>query len=169
MNKQMLKDKVAIITGASSGIGKATAELFADEGASVVLTGIDQEELNEVVEKIQAKGQNAFGILVDVTDADKVSTVFQQAVDQFGAIDILINNAGVVDSDAIDEIDDETMQKVFDVNYFGPSRYVREALKYLLPKDQGVIINITSVNGEHPINGVAYAASKGALNVLTHT
>lgn len=166
MNKQMLKDKVAIITGASSGIGKATAELFADEGASVVLTGIDQEELNEVVEKIQAKGQNAFGILVDVTDADKVSTVFQQAVDQFGAIDILINNAGVVDGDAID---DETMQKVFDVNYFGPSRYVREALKYLLPKDQGVIINITSVNGEHPINGVAYAASKGALNVLTHT
>lgn len=168
MSKQMLKGKVSIITGASSGIGRATAELFAEEGASVVLTGINQAELNEVVEGIRAKGQNALGILADVTDAGKVPIVFQQAIDQFGDIDILINNAGIVDGDAIDEVDDETMQKVFDVNYFGPSRYVREALKYLLPKDNGVIINITSVNGEHPINGVAYAASKGALNVLTH-
>ncbi len=168
MGKFMLENKVAIITGASSGIGKATAELFAEEGAAVFITEIDEQQLNEVVEEITAKGMQAAGMVADVTDPAKVSEVFERAVEQFGGIDILINNAGVVDGDAIDEIEDERMQAIFDVNYFGPARYVREALKYFLPKDDGVIINVTSVNGKHPINGVAYASSKGALNTLTH-
>lgn len=167
MEKQMLKDKVAIVTGASSGIGQAIAQVFAEEGAAVALIGRNESNLNNAVNQIKSKGQKAIGILADVTSKEDITRVFDTTIQTFGDLDILINNAGISDEYAIDETTDEWIDHVLDVNLSAPMRYAREALKYFMPKNDGVIINITSVNGDRPIGGAAYTSSKGALNTLT--
>jgi NAD(P)-dependent dehydrogenase (short-subunit alcohol dehydrogenase family) len=163
----MLVGKVAIITGAGSGMGQSMAELFADEGASVVITDINAEALNKAVEGIKAKGLKAIGIVADVSSKDDTKKVFETTLAEFGGLDILINNAGIGEQNLIEETTDELMEQVMNVNLNAPMRYIREALKIFLPKDDGVIINITSVNGTRPFCGASYTASKGALNTLT--
>ncbi|WP_242703960.1 SDR family NAD(P)-dependent oxidoreductase [Candidatus Enterococcus moelleringii] len=167
MEKYMLEGKVAVITGASYGMGRTIAELFADEGASVVLTARGKDKLDEVVAGIQAKGQKAMGIVADIGSTEDTKRVFAETVKAFGDLDILVNNAGLGEQTMIDETTDEWMQQVMNINLAGPMRYIREALPYFLPKNDGVIINVSSVNGERPICGAAYTATKGALNTLT--
>lgn len=167
MERQMLADKVAIITGASSGMGRSMAELFADEGAAVVITDLNAEQLNEVVEGIKIKGQRAIGVVADVGSTEDTKKVFETALSELGDLDILINNAGIGEQNLIEETTDEWMEHVMNVNFNGPMRYIREAVKIFLPKDDGVIINITSVNGTRPFCGASYTSSKGALNTLT--
>lgn len=167
MDAQMLKDKVAIITGASYGMGQTMAELFAEEGAAVVLTARHQDKLDAVVEGIRAKGGRAVGVVADVTSAEDTERVFETAVKEFGTLDILINNAGIGEQKMIDETDDAWAHYVTDINLIGPMRYIREALKIFMPKNDGVIINISSVNGTRPFCGATYTATKGALNTLT--
>lgn len=167
MENQMLKGKVAIITGASYGMGQSMAELFAEEGASVVLTARGREKLDMVVEGIQAKGGNAIGVVADVCSKEDTERVFQETLRKFGDVDILINNAGIGEQKMIDETDDEWMMYVMNTNLGGPMRYIREALKIFLPKNEGVIINVSSVNGTRPFCGATYTSTKGALNTLT--
>lgn len=167
MDKHMLKGKTAIITGASYGMGQAIAELFAEEGASVMLTARGEEQLTAVVEDLKGKGYQAAGIVADICSAEDTTRVFQKTVQEFGDIDILINNAGIGEQTIIDETSDEWMLHVVNTNLGGPMRYIREALKYFLPKNDGVIINISSVNGVRPFCGATYTATKGALNTLT--
>lgn len=167
MDAQMLKDKVAIITGASYGMGRTMAELFAEEGAAVVLTARHQDKLDAVVQGIRAKGGRAVGVVADVTSAEDTARVFEAAVKEFSTLDILINNAGIGEQKMIDETDDAWAHYVTDINLIGPMRYIREALKIFLPKNDGVIINISSVNGTRPFCGATYTATKGALNTLT--
>lgn len=163
----MLENKVAIVTGASAGIGKAIAQLYAEEGASVVLVGRNKKNLNDTVKEIKDKGEKAIGILADVTSSEDITKVFDTTIKMFGDLDILVNNAGISDEYAIDETTDEWIDHVLDVNLKAPICYAKEAIKYFLPKNDGVIINITSVNGVRPIGGAAYTSSKGALNTLT--
>ena len=146
MDAQMLQGKVAIITGASYGMGRTIAEVFAEEGASVVITARHAEQLNEVVEGIRAKGGRALGVVADVCSTEDTKKVFKTAIDEFGDLDILINNAGIGEQKIIDETDDEWMMYVMNTNLGGPMRYIREALKVFLPKNE---------------------ATKGALNTLT--
>ena len=153
MEQQMLKDKVAIITGASYGMGRTMAELFADEGAAVVITARHAQQLNEVVDGIRAKGGKAVGVVADVCSTEDTKKVFETALREFGDVDILINNAG---------IGEQWMMYVMNTNLGGPMRYIREALKIFLPKNDGVIINISSVNGARPFCGAT-----GGLNTLT--
>lgn len=167
MEQQMLKGKVAVITGASYGMGQTMAELFAEEGASVVLTARGEEKLKEVVEKIKRNGGKAIGVVADTTSTADTKRVFEETIKHFGDLDILVNNAGIGEQKMIDETDDEWMMYVMDTNLGGPMRYIREALKIFLPKDDGVIINISSVNGSRPFCGATYTATKGALNTLT--
>lgn len=167
MDKHMLKGKTAIITGASYGMGQAIAELFAEEGASVMLTARGEEQLTAVVEDLKGKGYQAAGIVADICSAEDTTRVFQKTVQDFGDIDILVNNAGIGEQTIIDETSDEWMLHVMNTNLGGPMRYIREALKYFLPKNDGVIINISSVNGVRPFCGATYTATKGALNTLT--
>lgn len=167
MDIKMLDGKVAIITGASYGMGKTMAELFAEEGASVVLTARHENELDEVVSGIRAKGGKAIGVVADVTSVEDTKRVFETTLKEFGDLDILINNAGIGEQKLIDDTDDEWLEHVSSVNLAAPMRHIREALKIFLPKNDGVIINITSVNGERPFCGAAYTATKGALNTLT--
>lgn len=167
MDTKMLDGKVAIITGASYSMGQTMAELFADEGASVVLTARHEEELDKVVEGIRSKGDKAIGIAADVTSPEDTKRVFETTLKEFGDLDILINNAGIGEQKLIDDTDDAWLEHVAAVNLAGPVRHIREALKIFLPKNEGVIINITSVNGTRPFCGAAYTATKGALNTLT--
>lgn len=163
----MLDGKVAIITGSSYGMGRSMAELFAEEGAKVVLTARNADKLDPVVEGIREAGGEAIGVTADVTSAEDTERVFKTCLDTFGDLDILINNAGIGEQKMIDETDDEWVDLVCQTNLIGPMRNIREALKVFLPKNEGVIINISSVNGTRPFCGAAYTSTKGALNTLT--
>ncbi len=156
-----------LFTGASYGMGQTMAELFAEEGASVVLTARGRDKLDAVVEGIRAKGGKAIGVAADVCSLEDTQRVFEETVREFGDLDILINNAGIGEQKIIDETDDEWMLYVMNTNLGGPVRYIREALKIFMPKNDGVIINISSVNGSRPFCGAAYTSTKGALNTLT--
>lgn len=167
MDKQMLEGKVAIITGASYGMGQTIAEVFAEEGAAVVLTARHQDKLDAVVAELNQKGYQAHGVVADTGSTEDTVRVFEETLKAFGDVDILVNNAGIGEQTLIDETTDEWMQHIMNVNLGGPMRYIREALKYFMPKNDGVIINISSVNGERPFCGASYTSSKGALNTLT--
>lgn len=167
MDAKMLDGKVAIITGASYGMGRTMAELFAEEGASVVITARGKEKLDEVVKAINDKGGRAVGVVADTCSTEDTKRAFETALREFGDLDILINNAGIGEQKLIDETDDEWMLYVMNTNLGGPMRYIREALKIFLPKNDGVIINISSVNGTRPFCGATYTSTKGALNTLT--
>lgn len=167
MDAQLLAGKVALITGASYGMGRTIASLFAEEGAKLVLTARKKEQLDSIVEEIRRKGGSAVGVTADVTSAEDTRNVFKTVAEEYGTLDILINNAGIGEQKCIDELDDEWFEYVLNTNLGGPVRYIREALKFFLPKNDGVIVNISSVNGERPFCGAAYTASKGAINTLT--
>ena len=143
------------------------AELFAEEGAAVVLTAHGQEKLDAVVNGIRAKGGRAVGVAADVCSLEDTQRVFDTAIKGFGDLDILISNAGIGEQKMINETDDDWMLYVMNTNLGGPMRYIREALKIFLPKNEGVIINISSVNGTRPFCGATYTSTKGALLTLT--
>ena len=167
MEAQMLSGKVAIITGATSGMGRSMAELFAEEGAAVVITGRTSKTVDETVAAIRSKGGKALGVVADASKKEDTPKVFEAALAEFGDVDILINNAGIGEQNLIEETTDEQWDEILAINLSGPMRYIREALKIFLPKNDGVIINISSVNGTRPFCGASYTASKGALNTLT--
>lgn len=116
---------------------------------------------------IREKGGKAVGVVADVCSSEDTEHVFAQALKEFGDVDILINNAAIGEQKLIDETDDDWMLYIMNTNLAGPMRYIREALKLFLPKNDGVIINISSVNGERPFCGATYTSTKGALNTLT--
>ncbi len=167
MMRQPLEGKTAVVTGASKGIGKAIAELFADEGASVVLTARGKQALDETVNGITASGGKAIGIVADSSDPAAPQQVFDAAIERFGKVDILVNNAGFGDMAPIEEVTDEHFEKVMAINLFGVFRYCREAARHFMPRNSGVIVNVSSVNGDKPVLGVAYTTSKGAVNTMT--
>lgn len=125
MQKQLLGGKTAIVTGASKGIGRAIAELFAEEGANVVLTARGKELLDEVVAGITAAGGSAVGIAADSTDPEAPARVFGQAISQFGQVDIMVNNAGSGDMVSIEEATDEHFARIVELNLTGVFRYCR--------------------------------------------
>lgn len=168
MKEKLLEGKTAIITGGAQGIGAAIAELYASEGASVVITDLlrQQDRLNQEVEKIKESGGKAVGLIADQRDAVGVSKVFDTAISSFGDINILVVNAATSDNLRIEGTSDDVWCEVMDVNLTGPFRYAREAIRHFLPKDDGRIIFISSVIGTRPLDGAAACTSKGALNVL---
>ena len=153
MQAKMLDGKVAIVSGASYGMGYTMAELFAKEGAKVVMTARGQEKLDNAVQRIRDQGCDVTGVVADNKN--------------LGDLDIVINNAAIGEQKMIDETDDEWLEHVYQTNVFGPFRFIRESLKVFLPKNEGCIINISSVNGDRPFCGASYTSSKGAINTLT--
>ncbi len=165
-----LKNKVAIITGAGSGMGAAMAKLFAAEGAKVVAADFNKDRVNEVVTNIAKDGGGEVAsIKTDVSDEEDIKAMFKFAKDKFGQIDIVVNNAGIMDNMApIGDLTDEMWKKVFAVNTDSVMYATREAVKEFLPKKQGVILNIASVGGTNGARaGVAYTASKHAVVGIT--
>lgn len=163
----LLRGRTAVITGASKGIGLATARLFVDQGASVVLTALRQDELDAAVKELREGGGNAVGLVADSADPASPARVFARAVEAFGQVDILVNNAGYGDMMSIEEYSDEHFDEVVQVNYAGVFRFCRQAVQHFLQRSSGVIVNVTSVNGSLPLGGLAYVSTKAAVNAMT--
>ena len=167
-----LKDKVVIITGGNSGVGEATAKLFAEEGATVVISARRKEALDKVAGEIESAGGKVLSIRTDVSNPDDCDQLIEETVKQFGHVDVLVNNAGVLDSGlkAIDKFSDEDLNKVVDINQKGTMYCMRAALKYMLPAKNGSIVNVASVAGYTGGGGAAYVSSKAAIIGITkHT
>ena len=164
-----LSQKVAIITGASSGIGLATARRFAKEGAMITATGRNQESLDALVSQINESGGSAIAVVADITKDDQVANVVNQTVEKFGKINILVNNAGVLKGGAVgaDENAMETWDFNMNANARAPFSFINQAVPHLKEQEQSAIVNVSSVNGMQSFGGTAaYCASKAALDML---
>jgi NAD(P)-dependent dehydrogenase (short-subunit alcohol dehydrogenase family) len=163
-----LQDKVAIITGGGTGIGRGIALLFAKEGARVVLAGRRIEPLQKTVEEIQKLGGQALAVSADVAIMQEVATLMDKAVGEYGSIDILVNNAGVyLPHDAL-SLTDEEWDSVMSVDLKGVWHCSKAALPHMLKKGRGKIINVSSIAGLIGFEqSAAYCAAKGAVINLT--
>jgi NAD(P)-dependent dehydrogenase (short-subunit alcohol dehydrogenase family) len=163
-----LKDKVAIITGAASGIGRATALKFAREGAKVVAADVQNEANEETVKSIRAEEGTATAIQTDVTDPRAISRMVQAALEAYGRLDILFNNAGIGGAGTILEADEESFDRLFAVNVKGVFLGCKEAIPVMKSQGGGVILNMASQLGLVGVEqSVVYPATKGAVVQLT--
>lgn len=165
-----LKGKVAIVTGASKGIGAAIAKHLAAEGASVVVNYASSKEgADRVVSEIAKKGGKAIAVQADVAKSENIDRLFAEAKKAFGKLDILVNNAGVYEFTPIDGVTEERFYKHFDLNVLGLLLASKKAASYFGPEG-GSIINISSaVSTFTPPNSAVYTATKGAVDAITRT
>lgn len=163
-----LQDKVAVITGGNSGIGAATAQLFAREGAKVVLVARRAEKLAEIKAAIEADGGQALAVSADVTSLEDCQRVFVETVKAFGRVDILVNNAGMLDyNNSVAKMTDELWNTVVATNQTSVFYFCREALKYMEAQGSGSIVNVSSLAGISCNSGAAYTATKNAIMAMT--
>lgn len=164
-----IEGKVAIVTGAASGIGKATAEVFAKQGAKVVVADINLTDAEKVAAGITESGGKAIAVKADVANARDIEAMIALAVSEYETLDILVNNAGIMDNfEPAGDIEDAKWERVFSVNTDGVMLGTREALKIFREKKKGSIINISSIGGLYGSRaGAAYTASKHAVNGFT--
>jgi 3-oxoacyl-[acyl-carrier protein] reductase len=167
---QSLKGKVAFITGAGRGIGKAVAIGLANEGVNIGLLARTEADLKEVVNKVEALGVKAAYAAVDISSQEEVEKAVKKVSEEIGSADILINNAGIGTFATLLEMDPQEWKRIIDVNLMGPYYMTRAVLPQLIEKNSGDIINISSTNG---LNGAAtssaYSASKFGLIGLTES
>ncbi len=166
-----LKDKIAIITGAASGIGRATAVMFAREGAALVIADMQEEALNETLAMVKETGAQGVARKTNVADETQVQALVDLAVATYGRIDIVCNNAGITGSHGgLDEWIGEDWQQVYAVNVLGAVYMIKHAAKHLIESKKGAIVNTASVAGiRSGAGGNAYSASKAALINFTQT
>ena len=166
----ILEGRVAVVTGASSGIGEACAVAFAAKGAKVVLAARRAERLASLVDRIEGDGGEALAVATDVTDEAAVDDLFARAVERFGTVDVLVNNAGIAASTPVDEMAIETWRKVIETNLTSAFLCSRAAFRAMKGKGRGRIINVGSISARVPReNSPAYAASKFGLDGLTRS
>lgn len=159
-----LKDSVVVITGASSGIGKATALRFASKGATLALGARREGPLQDVVQACERNGGRAIAVQVDVTKEDQVQNLARQAIENFGRIDVWVNNAGVMLFGSFEESPPEVFRQVFETNLFGNVNGARAVLPYFREQGNGVLINMSSVYGAAGAPYLtAYVSSKFAV------
>ena len=157
---------MAVVTGASSGIGEATARELAARGATVVLASRAVDRLEALWRGISASGGRALVVATDVSERDSVEAMVRRTVGEFGSLDVLVNNAGLGLSGKVSEVRPEDVRHVFEVNTVGPLNCIQAALPHM--GEGGRIINVSSVVGRRAIPKVgAYCATKSALNALT--
>ena len=165
-----LKNKVAIITGGSRGIGFATADKFLKEGATVIITASTQSSADRAVEQLKERHPRGVvaGISPDLSSLESVRAAFIEATSRYGCVDILVNNAGVSESTPFTEYTEDTFDKVMDLNVKGVFNATRAASECMIARGTGVILStssMVSISGQP--SGFAYPASKFAVNVLT--
>jgi NAD(P)-dependent dehydrogenase (short-subunit alcohol dehydrogenase family) len=164
-----LENKIALITGAGSGIGKETMLLFAKEGCKIIATDISESRISEIQKETSSFEGNIKLFHGDVCDTKHIEELITNCLNSFGTIDILVNNAGIMDNfEGIDTVDEAIWNKVFSVNTHAPYRLIQRTMKLFLNKKSGNIINIASIGGLNGGRaGAAYTASKFALIGLT--
>ena len=169
---ERLQDKVAIITGGNSGVGAATALLFAKEGAKVVITARRQPQLDEVAAKIREAGGKVLPVVSDISRKGDADAVVAKAVEAYGKVDILVNNAGVLEEGLkpIDRVNDDDLDRILDINTKGTMYCMRAATVEMSKNGSGSIVNVASVAGVMGCGGAAYVSSKAAIiGVTKHT
>lgn len=170
MSVSILNGRVVVVTGASSGIGEACALVFARKGAKVVLAARRAERLEKLVTRLESDGAEALAVATDVTDEAAVQNLFDRAVERFGTIDVLINNAGIADSTPVDEMPLDLWRQVIQTNLTSAFLCSRAAFRVMKDKGRGRIISIGSISARVPRqNSPAYAASKWGLDGLTRS
>lgn len=162
--------KIAIVTGASSGIGRATALGLAAQGASLVAVGRDQAALEAVIAEARyGDATNAIAVVKDVTASDGPDAIVKAAVERFGALDVVVNAAGIIATGTTDATADDLWDHVMAINVRAPFRMMRAAFPYLKERT-GAVVNVSSVNGRRVFPNLAvYNTSKAALDQLTRT
>lgn len=160
--------KVVVITGASSGLGEAAARLLSAQGASVVLGARRADRLRSLAEELTANGGKALAVVTDVTRLDQVKALVDAAVQTFGRIDVMINNAGLMPSSLLERLRVEDWDRMVDVNLKGVLYGIAAALPYMKQQKSGHFINVSSVAG-HKVRpgGAVYAATKHAVRALS--
>ena len=160
-----LENKVALVTGASSGMGEQIAKLFAKEGASVVVIARRKEKLEDLVKSIENNNGKSIAVTGDVTNEEDVQNAIKTAVNEFGKLDIVVNNAGLLDKmTPVTEVTDDLWDAVFNVNVKGPMRFFRAALPEMEKNGGGNFVTIASMGAlKSGIAGTAYTASKHAV------
>jgi dihydroanticapsin dehydrogenase len=168
MSGGRVADRVAIVTGAGSGIGRASAIRLAQEGAAVVCVDVNEIGAKQCADEITKTGGKAYPAKCDISDSTACNQVVADCVAKYGSIDILVNNAGVNLPGVFHEVSDETIMKTLSVNVMGAMYLSRAAIPHMLKNSRGSIINMSSVNGlvSEPFLSV-YSASKGAIVMLT--
>ena len=164
-----LENKVVVITGGNSGVGEATAKLFAKEGAAVVISARRVEALQKVENEIKEMGGKVLSVPTDISSNEACEKLIGTAVKEFGKVDVLVNNAGILDTGlkAVDKFSDEDLNKVIDINQKGTMYCMRAALKYMKEAKAGSIVNVASVAGFNGGGGAAYVSSKAAIIGIT--
>ena len=165
-----LEDKIALVTGAGAGIGRAVAETFAREGAHVVVADRDGEAARETADAIVKNNGAAQAETIDVTDTAEVKALMQRLAGTFGRLDVLVNNAGVGERSDFRHLDDAAWDKVWKVNVDGTVRCAREAFALLKASGKASIINLSSVMAtKHTRQMSVYSATKGAVSALSRS
>ena len=165
----ILDNRIAIVSGAARGIGKATALALARNGAHVVAVDVDQAEVEATAGAISALGRKALALIADVGDIDSIDRMARRVVGEFGGIDILVNNAGVTRRAYIMDLTEEDWDRIMRVNGKGVFFCLQRVAREMIPRRRGVIINIASIAGKGyaGTSNAIYAASKGAVISLT--
>jgi meso-butanediol dehydrogenase/(S,S)-butanediol dehydrogenase/diacetyl reductase len=162
-----LANKIALITGAGSGIGRTTAELFANEGASIVVVDIIRERARETVDSVRGDGGEAIALHADIRDADMVEEMISETRSTYGRLDVLINNAAIASGDDILSIDEATWDENLSVILKGTFLCSKAALPVMIEQRSGSIVNIASVNALAGLGEEPYSAAKAGVINLT--
>jgi len=162
---------IAVVTGAASGMGEATAKLFASEGALVAAIDVNEEGLNRVVDEISSEGKSAKGWILDLSDGEEIKRVFGEIAEHFGGIDILVNNAGISIPSPIDDDNYESnWSRSMDILITAQTKTIRASLPYIRKSDNPRIVNIASTEGFGATKfGSPYTAAKHAVIGLTRS
>ncbi|TAJ88138.1 SDR family oxidoreductase [Reyranella sp.] len=165
-----LENRIAIVTGAASGIGAASARLFAAEGARVALVDLDEAGILDVAAEIESEGGHALAIAADVSRAEQVRGGVAHVMEQWGRIDVLMTAAGVSLGGTVDTVDEATWDRTFDINVKGTYLWIHHAIQPMIAAGSGAIVTVGSQLAQSsPGRNAAYVASKGAIASFTKT
>lgn len=168
MSNKNIEGKVVVITGASSGLGEATAWHLSEQGASIALAARRTNRIESLANDIKDNSGNAIAVTTDVTDRDQVKQLVDQAVEEFGKIDVMINNAGLMPFAPLERLNIDEWDQMIDVNIKGVLYGIAAALPHMKEQESGHIINVSSVAG-HKVNpgGTVYCATKHAVRAIS--
>jgi NAD(P)-dependent dehydrogenase (short-subunit alcohol dehydrogenase family) len=160
-----LENKIAIVTGGSSGFGRATAVRFAEQGARVVVADVDEDGGKETCRRAAAAGSDAELVVGDISALDGAQRAVERAVSRFGGLDVLVNNAGIAQTDLQDtwNVSEDTWDRLIRINLRSVYACSKAAIPVLLERGRGSIVNVASIAASSPVGGSAYAATKGAI------
>jgi NAD(P)-dependent dehydrogenase (short-subunit alcohol dehydrogenase family) len=163
-----LADKVVVVTGAGQGIGEGIALAFSKKNSRVVVVDVNKKGIANTVEKIKSMGSDCLGVQTDISSSSDVQTMVKKTIDQYGTLDVLVNNAGILKPGPLEDLSEEDWDTGVNVNLRGTFLCSKYAAQIMIPKRKGCIVNIASISGHEPYpGGGTYSPTKAAIIMLT--